>query len=360
MIRKARREWFGALVYNENPGMTVWVDHERADALGIPKRDNRPPLAPGIYSVPLDVHMALTTRCQLRCPGCYAPLEDPGRDIDPDLARRIIRRLSELNVFTLSFGGGEPTLHPELFELAPYARTHRIAANITTNGFSIGASAAKQFQIFTSVHLSYHRDVDLPALTRAAISLAEVGINPGLNLLLTNETFSSLDATLRWARKHRIQRVLFQQFKTSTHNAHCDHLRLAPDQIAALVPQLRKLCRKHRILPLIDCSLFPVMAAAGIPRHDLEFFDLTGCQGGNAYAAIDIDGQLRPCSFWPGPILPAESLDESLWSGHPALIAFRTSQPAACSGCSLADLCSSPCRLPGFAARQDFSRCHRH
>jgi radical SAM protein with 4Fe4S-binding SPASM domain len=151
-----------------------------------------------------------------------------------------------------------------------------------------------------------------------------------------------------WARRARIQRVLFQQFKITTRNAACRQLRLLPDQQGALFATIRRLSRRHGLMPLIDCSLFPLVAAAGVSRRDLEFFDIMGCQGGNAFASVDVDGMLRPCSFWPEPLAPAAGLDAATWYDHPGFTAFRASRPAQCSGCALVDLCSSPCRLPGF------------
>jgi len=61
-IHKTRREWFGGVVYSENPGFTAFVGSRRADSLGIALQDD---LSEGLFSAPLDVHMSVTNRCNL-------------------------------------------------------------------------------------------------------------------------------------------------------------------------------------------------------------------------------------------------------------------------------------------------------
>ena len=89
----------------------------------------------------------IVNSCNLACPTCYAgsPLETGGRvDAVPldDLKRRIegvIERKGGIEILQLS--GGEPTLHPQFFELVEWATAHEKIDYLllNTNGVRIAA-----------------------------------------------------------------------------------------------------------------------------------------------------------------------------------------------------------------------------
>ena len=103
--------------------------------------------APSVRQTPFGSHrrelpvlseIALTYRCQNRCTFCYADAPDRGRDVPEmttDEVRVIIDRLyDEAHCPTVSFTGGEPTLRPDLPELARYAKDKGMRVNLITNG----------------------------------------------------------------------------------------------------------------------------------------------------------------------------------------------------------------------------------
>lgn len=87
---------------------------------------------------PVLSEIALTYRCQNRCPFCYADAPrrgDNSSEMNPDQVRCIIDRIwDDARVPTLSFTGGEPTLIPELPEYIAYAKAKGMRTNLITNG----------------------------------------------------------------------------------------------------------------------------------------------------------------------------------------------------------------------------------
>jgi uncharacterized radical SAM superfamily Fe-S cluster-containing enzyme len=92
----------------------------------------------------------IVNSCNLACPTCFAdsPVGVSGPRLDavpvPDLQRRIdgvIARKGPIEILQLS--GGEPTLHPEFFELLAWAQSHpRIGyVLLNTNGVRIATDA---------------------------------------------------------------------------------------------------------------------------------------------------------------------------------------------------------------------------
>ena len=71
-------------------------------------------------TVPPFLILSITSRCNLRCAGCYARasgiLSGPGH-LPLDRWRAIVREASELGVYGFIVAGGEPFMHPGLLEL---------------------------------------------------------------------------------------------------------------------------------------------------------------------------------------------------------------------------------------------------
>ena len=343
-IHKMRREWFGGLVYSENPGFTAFVDAARADALGIPDTGAG---KTGRFSAPLDVHVSITTRCNLHCRGCYAlHPEAPAGDMPLDLARTIIDRLSKMNVFTIALGGGEPFLHPQLFDIATCARQAGIVPNITTNGLLLDLEMAAKCRIFGSVHVSCHHPAELPRLEDPVRRLKNAGVDVGLNILVSNASFAALPHIWDWCAAQGLSRALLLKFKLTANNPDCRDLILSPPQEQALLPLVRRLTCRHSIMPMLDCSFFPALAFMHPNRRDLEFFDLNGCVGGNAILAITTNGHFKPCSFCDTTCGDARNLSRMTWAENTALEDFRQRriQPG-CRACTHEDLCNGGCRI---------------
>ncbi|MDE5669858.1 MAG: radical SAM protein, partial [Eubacterium sp.] len=182
MIIKTRREKFGGIVFFEKPGFVGYVNNSMADSIGI-KKNNDAHYVDDIFVSPLDAHFAVTTRCNMYCKGCYNTVKSDGvLDIDFDKAKRIIDNLSKLSVLSISFGGGEPTLYPNIIELAEYARSKNILPNMTTNGLTMTDAFAKNCRVFGNVHFSIHKPSDIEiAFNAAKIYRKQTRKKAGLN-----------------------------------------------------------------------------------------------------------------------------------------------------------------------------------
>jgi sulfatase maturation enzyme AslB (radical SAM superfamily) len=83
-------------------------------------------------AAPRHVSVALTNACDLSCPHCYAPKNPATLTFD-----RLTSWLADLDAngcIGVGFGGGEPTLYPQLTELCSYAaRKTNLAVTMTTH-----------------------------------------------------------------------------------------------------------------------------------------------------------------------------------------------------------------------------------
>ncbi|MCJ7484065.1 MAG: radical SAM protein [Thermodesulfovibrionales bacterium] len=87
-------------------------------------------------SAPKNIIFAITSRCNLRCKHCLA--NDGSQDeMDIDAARKMIREFALAKVFDVAIFGGEPLLHPGIFEILDEFSRHLIGLSINTNAICI-------------------------------------------------------------------------------------------------------------------------------------------------------------------------------------------------------------------------------
>ena len=81
----------------------------------------------------------LTRRCNLACKHCYATSADvafPGELSTPEIFR-VMEDLREYGVGVLILSGGEPLLHPDIFEISARARAMGFYVGLSSNGTRI-------------------------------------------------------------------------------------------------------------------------------------------------------------------------------------------------------------------------------
>lgn len=355
-IKNTRAESFGGLLFSEKPGYVAYLNNTTAKLLKIEKDDNVV-LPEGIFSFPMDAHFALTTRCNLFCKGCYNTTADDDKyDIEVEKAKRILDNLSKMKVFSVSFGGGEPTLYPHLFEVAAYARSRNILPNITTNGVNMTAEMAEKMTIFGNVHLSLHAMKDREQIEKAVRLLKKAKVKQlGLNLLLSAETLPNLESIFKWAKSLGFQKVLCLRYKFTEKNREVTDLSIEMHYREAF-DAIFRYGKQYRIKVMVDCSALQEFIGYGvISKKFLYYFDTNGCQGGNAYIAITVDGKVKPCSFWNETFFDAETMTQEDWLNNKKIVAFRnTHHSERCRNCEHMKLCNGGCRLPSLSCCKDF------
>jgi len=347
-IIKVRREYFGGIIFRERPAFVAYVNKEYADVYGIPETKGAI-MCDGVFSAPLDAHFAITTKCNLFCTGCYnSREEDEPKDVPLDMAKAVIDKLANLGVLSLSFGGGEPTLHPGIFEIADYAREKQILPNMTTNGLTMTEQFAKKCSVFGNVHFSIHSLQDMDHIFSSIQTYRKVtGNKPGLNLLLTTETLPHLDDIVNKARKFSVHKILFLRYKTTAKNENIQGL-VADEALVDLPIRLKELQRKNmRVMFLFDCSLFEILAEQKFSDiNTFRKYDNRGCWGGNSYIAIDVNGMYKPCSFWKESFGNVLDLCFDNWIHDSKLNEFRSvRKDESCIRCEYKELCLGGCRL---------------
>lgn len=78
------------------------------------------------------VDLKITDYCPFGCSFCYQSSTRKGHHAEIGIINQIITHLSDMKVFELAIGGGEPTMHPDFAGILEYCHKENIIPNFTT------------------------------------------------------------------------------------------------------------------------------------------------------------------------------------------------------------------------------------
>jgi radical SAM protein with 4Fe4S-binding SPASM domain len=359
-----RYEPWGAWVKTETTPALVALDRDGVRALGLDGGRAWRAGAEATPSPPIEVHLAVTSRCAAGCEGCYLDAKPDGIEPPAATIERAFDALAKAGVFTVAFGGGEPTLRDDLGDLARAARARGLSPVVTTSGLGLGPRKLEALKAFAQVNVSYDgasdayesvRGFDGAAAAESAIAkLSGTGVVVGVNVVLTSGTFARTKETIRRAASLGATEVQLLRYKPQGRARALDYLakRLSPEQARGVGPLLRELAAEHegRVRIRIDCALVPFLSAdpdlASRPE-ELARWGVLGCEAGDLLGATRVDGRVAPCSFTAPTDLHVEQLSKG-WAAEPGLAPYRaySAAPAEpCASCTLRKVCKGGCKV---------------
>jgi radical SAM protein with 4Fe4S-binding SPASM domain len=96
-----------------------------------------------------DVHLDISYACNMSCVHCYQPTNAELLNIGT--IKTLIQDLSRINVYKISISGGEPLLHPQIYEVFDLVQKYNIRlSSIFTNGTLINKIFIDYFKSFWS------------------------------------------------------------------------------------------------------------------------------------------------------------------------------------------------------------------
>src|SRR5580698_5734572 len=191
-----RYESWGAWVKLESTAAIVAIDREGTRALGLDGGEAW--RSARTASAPIEVHLAVTSRCGAGCSGCYLDARPDGVVPPRAAIEEALDAMRDAGVFTVAFGGGEPTTRDDIAELADAARSRGLTPVLTTSGLGLSEARMDRLRSFEQVNVSYD---GAPTAERAIELLAAAGIRVGVNVVLTRQSFPHLEQTLVRARQ---------------------------------------------------------------------------------------------------------------------------------------------------------------
>jgi radical SAM protein with 4Fe4S-binding SPASM domain len=362
----SRPEPFGAWVRLDDATL-VAVDTTLAARIGV---DHGRAL--GHATRPLELHIAVTSRCPAPCEGCYLDARPDGYEPPFEAIVARLEAARATGVSTVAFGGGEPLTRGDLGRIAAVARGLGLVPVLTTSGIGMTRERARELRDFAQINVSHDgvgeayesvRGFDGKVHAERAIRfLCEAGIPTGVNVVLTSASLASLLATCDHVAAIGAGEIQLLRYKPAgrADSAGYDERRLTPDQVAQLWPLITAIVEKKSLRVRIDCAMVALLstsllAAVKDAPAALAALGVFGCEAARHLGAMRVDGTLAGCSFFSlaapeRPVALRRSADDvaGAWDEGPDLAAIRAYHAAAgapCTTCSLFAVCRGGCQV---------------
>ncbi len=322
---------------------------------------------------PYLVALNLTERCNLACAHCYLDarhLREGGKDeLSTTDIKRVLGEIARAGPEAMVvLTGGEPTLRPDLPEIAAHASGLGLMVVVGSNGMSLTAQRVKTLQQSGVAGIGISVDSLTPethdefrglkgawARTMAGIDACkDAGMPFQIHFSATDETADEIDDMVDFARNAGaiVLNVFFMvctgrgEKYTGISAEKYDRVlrRVAHAARAETRLMVRAKCAPHfkRIAIEMDPN-WPITAAHG--------YDAGGCIAGTRYARITPQGDVTPCPYMEnsaGSVL--EQSFEEIWHEAPVLNALRAPKlEGRCGACEFQKLCGG-CRARPLAA----------
>lgn len=93
-------------------------------------------------SIPINIHLELTYRCNLKCVHCYCVEDKQKQELSYEEVVNLLDQLAQAGGLFLTLTGGEVFTRRDFFDIAFYAKKKKFATRIFTNGTLIDEYAA--------------------------------------------------------------------------------------------------------------------------------------------------------------------------------------------------------------------------
>jgi radical SAM protein with 4Fe4S-binding SPASM domain len=302
-------------------------------------------------SVPLNVHLDLTYRCNERCVHCYLDHDDHGEMTTAEI-KVLLDQMADAGVFYLTFSGGEIMMRKDFFEILEHARARTFCVKLKTNGVLIREKEAKRLRALgvESVQISIysHRPevhdaiTKMPGSLRQSIEAVRLLRKQGVRVNLANVLMVQNAQDYPGVRALAAELdAKFTMDPTVTPMMDGDRsiLKLNVDQAA-----LREVFRDQVLVENVEEFCAP-------PRSvDEEALNMLPCSAGHTSCYVSPYGDVYPCVQFPlpsGNVRHMKFVD--IWRDSPQLKEVRSitlRDMPSCSQCTHGATCT---RCPGLA-----------
>ncbi len=324
-----------------------------------------------IPSAPVTINWAVTNRCNFGCRHCYSRA-DTSEELEFSVICELLKKISGAKVFSINFGGGEPFLRRDIFDIARSASESGLVVSMNSNGFLIDKAVAKRLKEagFRKVGIS----IDSPEpeihdefrgmkgshakAVSALRHLKDAGIETSISSVICKININDIDGLIEQALSSGVENLNFHNFKCSGLGfTNKDELDLSPDEWKEFYIYVSE--KKERIKKLHISLEDPIIAALGQKNGDSL---IKGSVCGKLSLNIKSNGDITPCGFIPvviGNLCNDDLLD--IWENSPVLDMMRNKTPKGkCVKCGHYSDCLGGCTARALALTGDINNPDPH
>lgn len=290
------------------------------------------------------VQWHLTERCNLRCSHCYQEEKKSG-EMSFDEIKDGIAEVSEMlkawkDAYGISFSssfnvtGGEPFLHPDIFEILEEMRRQGFEVYLLSNGILINREKARVLSWLgvRGVQVSIEGPEEIHEIIRGKGSfsaslkgvehLLDEGISVSLNVTLSDINAGHFEDMISLASSLGVQRLGFSRLVPFGRGAALLARMLGKDEVKTLYKSIFS-TRANGLSIVTGDPVASQMSSSG-DTSDAGSVPTGGCAAGISGFTVLPDGTLVPCRRLPIPIgnVRKDSIRE-IWATSEVLEALR-------------------------------------
>lgn len=278
-----------------------------------------------VTAAPQYISWNYTYACNFNCSHCYSRAPWYPKELGTEEYRQIVAQIADAKVFKVGFGGGEPLIRRDCYEIASLLAKKGVNVNITTNGWFVNQDIAKRLadsglaMLYVSLdsadresHDTFRRRVgSYDRVMRCLEAAAAVKLPVTLSTVISNVNITDLHAIVGIGEHYQVAGVEFKRYRPAGNGA-INANTLQPLQkntmITETIADLQKKSRLHITLVYGD-------QGEGVDE---------GCPCGKRSICLRPNGDLSPCAYGDSVIgnLMQDSLTH-IWQTSPELQAMR-------------------------------------
>ncbi len=203
----------------------------------------------------LNCDIEITKHCNIQCKFCYS---SSGKPLDNELTleeiKQVITDAKELGARTVTLTGGEPTIHPQFFEIVEFIRSKDMLPQIFSNGTLITKEFAQTLfknNVYPCISIeslnpSVHDNLtgvkgSFEKTFQAIKNLIEVGYTKEMpltiNAVITKINYNDLEELWKWADQNDIQPFLLRLIPTGRGLVN-NELEVSSEKVKSLVEKI--------------------------------------------------------------------------------------------------------------------------
>ena len=314
----------------------------------------------GQLSAPTTVHMSLTNACDLQCNYCYASSGEPlPGELSLEEIEALIDEMSTLGCYKLSFGGGEPLLHPQLPGLLEHAYARGVRVSLSTNAMAASRYLVRRLkgaaidEIKVSVQGATAQVNDAirgedGAFARALRGIKELKLLAApivMHMVVMKHNAHEVPRLVELANEIGVDQLKLTTVMPVGRAAHQSELILSPAETHRLWDE---------VASLRDTSAVRIDAPEQLPVDRKWLFEGFGCNCANLVCHVDARGDVSPSGFVRTTI-PSDSLRKmslkQIWDHGEGFVRFRRLMGNdICARCDAFPTCRGGCRARSLHA----------
>ena len=301
--------------------------------------------------IPQNIHIDVTSRCNLKCVHCYV-LQGRKDALSTDDITGFLDQAASMGVMILTFSGGEPFLRGDIFKILAHARQKRFLFRVFTNAVLLDERKIEKLlllgplmvgvSVYSMDPAIHDRITKVPGSflkTRAAVErMAKAGLKIEIKTVVMKSNADGYTDIVSWSQSlgPKVTRK-YDIVLTPRIDGGREPLDLMMDD-AGRVRLLKSLKLKEAVETAEKRGeeLEPDSSGSGLmPDEPVCLAGITGCY-------LSPDGEVYPCIDWRIPCGNILNLPlKRIWKSKNMKRAkrFKLSELAVCTGCDLLKGC---------------------